>query len=178
EEVDLCLCRTKAHFSQEGKRRILTLDPVDIVFSDLTVTLQTVLTFEEGSGVIRTDRKVLSMSDPTADVAINEYMVACYGTTEYTEDMSSLVLCAEKGGERKEMSYEYKCREYVLPQADKVSCQLPPVETVVSLTCRGREKEGYFKEGYAFSPMFTLGYNGKLKEKEVFTTWLSLEKAN
>lgn len=62
--------------------------------------------------------------------------------------------------------------------ADKVSCKLPPVETLVSMTCEGREKEGYIKEGYAFSPMFTLGYHGKLCEKEVFTTWLKLEKAN
>ena len=41
EEVDLCLCRTKAHFSQEGNTRILTLDPVEIEFADLTVKLQT-----------------------------------------------------------------------------------------------------------------------------------------
>lgn len=97
EEVDLCLCRTKAHFSQEGKDRILTLDPVDIEFADLTVTIQSVITFTEGSSAIKIDRKVLSMSDPDADVTINEYMVGCYGTTEYTEDMSSLTLSIAKG---------------------------------------------------------------------------------
>ena len=46
EEVDLCLCRTKATFSQEGSTRILTLDPVDIEFYDLTVKLQTKIYFE------------------------------------------------------------------------------------------------------------------------------------
>lgn len=178
EEVDLCLCRTKAHFSQKGTDRILTLDPVDIEFSDLTVKLQTVLTFTEGSGSIRIDRNVLGMSDPAAEVTINEYLVACYGTTEYTEDMSSLVLSAEKGEKKTELSYEYKCREYTLTEADRVSCRVPPIETVVSMTCEGRAKEGYYKEGYAFSPMFTLGYNGKLGDKEVFTTWLNLEKAD
>lgn len=178
EEVDLCLCRTKAHFSREGKDRRLTLDPVEIEFSDLTVKLQTVITFTEGSSAIRIDRKVLEMSDPAADVAINEYMVACYGTTEYTEDMTSLVLSAQKDGERQEIAYEYKCRECAIDAADQVSCLVPPIETVVSMTCEGREKEGYIKEGYAFSPMFTLGYNGKLGDKEVFTTWLKLEKAD
>ena len=61
EEVDLCLCRTKAHFSQEGKNRILTLDPVEIAFSDLTVKLQTVITFAEGDSSIRIDRNILEV---------------------------------------------------------------------------------------------------------------------
>lgn len=177
EEVDLCLCRTKAHFSQEGKSRILTLDPVDIEFADCTVTIQTVITFEEGSSDIKIDRKILSMSDPNADITINEYMVGCYGTTEYTEDMSSLTLKLE-GSEPKIIPYEYKCREASLENADLASCVLPPIETKVSMCCEGRDKVGYIKEGYAFSPMFTIGYTGSLKDKEVFTTWLKLEKAN
>lgn len=178
EEVDLCLYRTKAHFSQDGKNRVLTLDPVDIEFADLTVKLQTVMTFIEGTGTIKIERRVLEMSDLTAEVTINEYMVGCYGTTEYTEDMSSLTLAIEKDGEKETLAYEYKCREVSMAAAGKVSCTLPPIDTVVSMNCEGREKEGYFKEGYAFSPMFTIGYNGKLADKEVFTTWLNLEKAN
>ena len=89
EEVDLCLCPTHAHFSQEGKTRILTLDPVTIEFRDLTVKLQTKEYFEEGSSNIKIERNILEMSDPTAEVTLNEYMVACYGTTEYSEDMST-----------------------------------------------------------------------------------------
>lgn len=178
EEVDLCLCRTKAHFSQEGKDRILTLDPVDIEFADTTVKLQTIITFTEGASAIKTERKILSISNPDAEVTIQEYITACYGTTEYTEDMSSLTMSIEKAGSSEEIAYEYKCRELSKEGADRVSCKVPPIETLVSLTCEGREKTGYIKEGYAFSPMFTLGYTGKLCEKEVFTTWLNLEKAD
>ena len=104
--------------------------------------------------------------------------MACYGTTEYSEDMTSLTLEAVKGDGSVTLPYEYKCREVEIADADRVSCTLPPIETKVSLLCEGKEKQGYFKEGYAFSPMFTLGYTGKLQEKEVFTTWLKLEKAN
>ncbi len=178
EEVDLCLCRTKAHFSQEGTDRILTLDPVEIVFVDLTVKLQTVLTFTEASSAIRIDRHILSMSDPDADVTINEYMTACYGTTEYAEDMTGLTLCVEQGESREEIAYAYRCRELSKENADRVSCTLPAIATYVSMTCKGRGQAGYIREGYAFSPMFTLGYTGKLCDKEVFTTWLNLEKAN
>ena len=178
EEVDLCLCKTKAHFSQEGKNRILTLDPVEIKFYDLTVELQTVITFEEGASNIKIDRNILSMSDPNAEVTINEYMVGCYGTTEYTEDMSSLKFAIEADGNVETLDYEYKCREVAKANAASVSCVVPPIETTVEMKAQGRDIEGYFKEGYAFSPMFTLGYKGTLKEKEVFTTWLNLQKAN
>lgn len=178
EEVDLCLCRTKAVFSREGKERRLTLEPVEIEFADLTMKLQTVVAFPEGESRIRITRTVLEMSRPEAEVEIREYMVGCYGTTEYPEDMSSLTLSVEKDGDRRELAYEYKCRELSLPGADRVVCAVPPVGTKVSMTCEGRDKEGYVREGYAFSPMFTLGYTGRLKEKEAFTTWLKLEKAD
>lgn len=178
EEVDLCLCRTKTRFSREGGDRILTLNPVEIEFSDLKLKLETRITFAEGTGVIRYDREIVDISDPSAEVTVNEYMVACYGTTEYPEDMTGLVLGVSKDGERQEISYEYRCREMAVKGADEVSCVIPPVETRVSMTCEGREKEGFCREGYAFSPMFTLGYQGKLREKEVFTTWLKLEKAD
>ena len=175
EEIDLCLCRTKANFSQEGTDRILTLDPVELRFSDgLTVTLQSVLTFCEGSGSIRIDRRILSMSDQNAAVTVREYMVGCYGTTEYTEDMSSLTLSVDE----ETLPYEYKCRELAREGAEEVACVLPPIKTRVFMLANGRNKVGFVKEGYAFSPMFTLGYERNLKDKEVFTTWLNLERAD
>ena len=176
EEVDLCLCRTKAHFSQEGSTRILTLDPVEIEFNELTIKLQTKEYFEEGSGNIKIERTILEMSDPTAEVELNEYMVACYGTTEYPEDMTGITLACE-GTETKTIHYEYKCREEYMDGADAISAVIPAIGTKVSLTA-SENAEGYIKEGYAFSPMFTLGYKKQISDKEVFATWLNLEKAN
>ena len=178
EEVDLALCRTKAHFSQEGRDRILTLDPVEITFSDVNVTIRTVITFSEGDSSIRIDRKVLSVSDPEAEIGIREYMVGCYGTTEYTEDMSSLTLFLARERSVKTIPYEYRCREEKMRNAEQAACVLPPIRTEVSMYCEGRDKVGYIQEGYAFSPMFTIGFTGSLKEKEVFTTWLRLQRAD
>ena len=177
EEVDLCLCPTHAHFSQEGKTRILTLDPVTIEFRDLTVKLQTKEYFEEGSSNIKIERNILEMSDPTAEVTLNEYMVACYGTTEYSEDMSNITLKID-GPEEKEIHYAYKCREEGVVGAKEVSAVIPEIETRVSMTASDETAEGYVKEGYAFSPMFTLGYRKTISDKEVFATWLNLAKAN
>ncbi len=177
EEVDLALCRTKAHFSREGNTRILTLDPVTVEFAGLSVTLQTKEYFEEGSSAVKIGREILSMSDPDAEVVLNEYMVACYGTTEYPEDMTGIVLRCE-GAEEQRIDYAYRCREASLAGADAVSAVIPAIGTRVSLTASDPSAEGYIKEGYAFSPMFTLGYRKKISNKEVFATWLRLERAD
>lgn len=178
EEADLCLSPSHAVFSQEGNTRILTLDPVDIEFTDLKLKLRTRIFFEEGTSAIRIERSIMEMSDPLAVVGLDEYMVACYGTTEYTEDMSGITLSATKGGDTVSVSYEYKCREKHLPGADCVSALVPQIGTKVSMRCGHHSATGYFIEGYAFSPMFTLGYTAQIRDKEVITTWLSLEKAD
>lgn len=177
EEVDLCLCRTKAVFSQEENVRILTLNPVEIEFDDLTVTIQTRLLFEEGSSSIKTERIILNMSKPEADIELDEYLVGCYGTTEYPEDMSHITLRCTNFEETKEIEYAYRCREEELTQVSCVEAVIPDIVTKISITTDKKEVVGYIKEGYAFSPMFTLGYKTKIKEKEVFTSWLRLEKA-
>ena len=178
EEADLCLSPSHAVFSQEGNTRILTLDPVDIEFTDLKLKLRTRIFFEEGTSAIRIERSIMEMSDPLAVVGLDEYMVACYGTTEYTEDMSGIMLSATKGGDTVSVSYEYKCREKHLPGADCVSALVPQIGTKVSMRCDHHSATGYFVEGYAFSPMFTLGYTAQIRDKEVITTWLSLEKVD
>ncbi|MDY2884110.1 MAG: hypothetical protein SOT84_00290, partial [Bariatricus sp.] len=67
--------------------------------------------------------------------------------------------------------------EESLADAKAVAAVVPAIETKVSMTQTGGA-EGYIREGYAFSPMFTLGYKKKVSDKEVFATWLNLEKAN
>ena len=118
------------------------------------------------------------MSNPDAEVDINEYMVACYGTTEYAEDMTNVTLTVTDGSVDKSIAYAYKCREEAMKGAKSAYAVIPEIETKVSLLCENGEANGYIKEGYAFSPMFTLGYTATLKDKEAFATWLKLEKAN
>lgn len=177
EEIDLCQCRTHAAFEESDGERRLVLAPVDLEFYDLTVKLQTIVAFPEGGGDIRIERHILEMSKPDAEVTINEYVVACYGITEYPEDMTVITLDAKKDGVSNELKYAYKCRECSVEGADEVSALIPPIHTKVSMTC-DNAATGYYREGYAFSPMFTLGYTSTIKNKEVFSTWLKVEKAN
>ena len=90
--------------------------------------------------------------------------------------MTSVRLYACKDGADNRLDYAYKCRECAVPGAENVAAVIPPIKTRVSIEAAGRDAVGYYKEGYAFSPMFTLGYTGTLKDKEVFTTWLKLAR--
>ena len=101
-------------------------------------------------------------------------MVGCYGTTEYPEDMTGILLKSDD----KEISYEYKCREAHTEGGKEAVAVIPAIDTKVSLTTDSKSADVYVKEGYAFSPMFTLGCSTNVGEKEVLTTWLNLEKAN
>ena len=181
EEVDLCLCPTHSHFSEEvidGKKtRILTLDPVEIQFNGVSVKLQTKEYFEEGASNIKIERNILEISDPSAEIYLDEYITACYGTTEYPEDMTGITLSAVGGQTPAEINYEYRCRDAKDMGAAEVSAVIPQIQTKVSLT-PSAEAEGYIEEGYAFSPMFKLGYKKQISDKEVFATWLNLAKAN
>lgn len=178
EEVDLCLCRTQASFSQNGKERILTLNPVEVEFKNLTIKLVSKFIFKEDSGEIVVSRKIIESSHPLAKVQINEYMTACYGTTEYPEKMYGITLRAVSENDIKEISYEYKCRENCLDNIKFVEAIVPQVNTKITMKpieCGGK---GYIKEGYAFSPMYTLGILGEISLGEGLATCLKLEKEN
>ena len=177
EEADLCLCRTKAKFTDEGNARVLTLDPVELRLKDVTARVQTIYRFAEGSSKIEVRREVLAVSKPGAKLRFSEYVTACYGTTEYPEDMTSVVLSLEAPGRTVTIDYAYQCREAALDGATKASALVPPIQTKLSVTAQTPAR-GFIREGYAFSPMFTLGMEAEIGEKEALTTWLSLEKAN
>ncbi len=177
QETDMCLCRTKAHFSQEDNKRILTLDSVDIEFDGLSAKIQTVITFEEGSSRIDYRREILDISDENEKLDITEYITACYGTTEYPEDMTEITLTAEGREGTKTIPYAYRNRTEEVTGVKRLHASIPPIETGVSFGCT-EDAEGYITEGYAFSPMFTLGIKRSLGKGEVLNSWLSLQKEN
>lgn len=178
EEVDLCLCRTKAQYSEDGKKHIVKLDPVAIEFSNLSIEVTSTFIFEEGSSKIEIIREINNSSDSDAYVEFNEYMTACYGTTEYPEDMSNITLMVKSEEKIEEIKYSYKCREVELQSVDEVCAIIPEIETKVTVTPDGKDIKGYYREGYAFSPMFTLGLKKELKKGQVMRTWLNLQKEN
>lgn len=177
EEVDLCLCRTKARFTQNGRDRILTLDPVVIEFRDLTIELVSIFTFTEDTGEIKITRRIVKMSKPDAVVHVNEYITACYGTTEYPEDLTGVVLKCTGGSGVKVTPFQYKCREESMADVRKVEAIVPQVGARVTVFPVNDRVDGYYHEGYAFSPMYTLGLTKNLKENEEMITCLKVEKA-
>jgi hypothetical protein len=178
EEVDLCSCRTRATFSEEGDSRIVILEPVDIEFTDLTVSVQSVFRFTEGTGEIEIVRRIVGTSDPQAELTIDEYITACYGTTEYPEDLTGVRLALEGTSGTEAIQYAYECREAEMSGLKLVEAVVPQVDTRLTMRSDADEASGYFREGFAFSPMYTLGIKKTSKGEGELRTWLKLEKAS
>jgi len=178
EEVDLCLCRTKATYAQTEHARVLTLDPVEIRFRDLSIRVVSTFTFPEDSGGIDISRKIVDMSNPGATVLVDEYVTACYGTTEYPENMDGITLRCTGADETKFISYQYACREAAVTDASCVEALVPQIDTRLSIAPIAGRAAGYVREGYAFSPMFTLGLTKRLSNGEEMATCLKLQKAD
>jgi hypothetical protein len=178
EEVDLCACRTRAAFSEAGDTRVVTLDPVEIEFDGLTVRLQSIFRLVEGSGEVEIARRIVGTTDPAAEVTIDEYATACYGTTEYPEDLAGVRLSLSGGDGRTEsIEYAYRCRDAAMEPIASAEAVVPQVDTRVSMRVDG-DAAGYFREGMAFSPMYTIGISKQIRGEGELRTWLKVEKAS
>jgi len=182
--VDLCACRTQATFSEDGDTRILTLDPVDIEFEKFTIGVQSIFRLPEGTGEIEIIRKVVSSTDPNAEVGIDEYITTCYGTTEYPEDLTGVQLTLMGRSGTESIDYAYKCREAVVEGIESAVAVVPQVDTKLSMRSDAADAAdttntaGYFREGMAFSPMYTIGIKKSVRGNGELRTWLKVEKAS
>ena len=177
EQVDLCTCRTQASFSKVGDTRVVTLEPVTLDFADFNVRVQTIFRMTEGSGEIEIVRRVLDSTRPDVELSIDEYVTACYGTTEYPEDLTGVRLSLSGAAGSETIDYAYRCREAELPEVACVEAVVPQVDTRLSLRAEG-QAQGYLREGFSFSPMYTLGIKKTVREKGELRTWLKVEKAS
>jgi hypothetical protein len=59
-EVDLSLCRTLAKHEKIGNKVVITANPVTVNLGDLSVDIESVFTFVEGTGEIIVERKILN----------------------------------------------------------------------------------------------------------------------
>jgi hypothetical protein len=178
EEVDLCACRTIASFSEEGDTRVVTLEPVSIEFAHFNIQVQSIFRLPEGTGEVEIVRRVVDSTDPDAEITINEYITACYGTTEYPEDLTGVRLVLKGSGKTKSIDYAYRCREAELDEIQTTEALIPPVDTRLSMRTDVKDAAGYFREGFAFSPMYTIGIKKIIQRKGELRTWLKVEKAS
>jgi hypothetical protein len=178
EEIDLCTCRTLASYSEDGGTRSVTLDPVEIEFAHFTITVQSIFRFTEGTGEIEIVRRIIGTTNPTAEIAIDEYITACYGTTEYPEDLTGVRLTLNGAAQHDAIEYAYQCREAEVPDIISAEAVIPQVDTRLTMRATTDRATGYYREGFAFSPMYTIGIKHTIQGTGELRTWLKVEKAS
>jgi hypothetical protein len=79
---------------------------------------------------------------------------------------------------RESIEYAYQCREADVPDIVTVEAVIPQVDTRLTMRTDTDHATGYVREGFAFSPMYTLGIKQTFKGKGELRTWLKVEKAS
>lgn len=123
-------------------------------------------------------RRILNTTDPEVEITIDEYLTACYGTTEYSEDLTGVKLTLKGASGTETIDYAYKCREAQVSGIILAEALVPQVDTRLTMRTDTDEATGYFREGFAFSPMYTIGIKSTIKKKGELHTWLKVEKAS
>jgi hypothetical protein len=178
EEVDLSSCRTTATYEEGKGFRKCILRPVTVEFQDLEVQIETAYTFHENTGKIEISRKVVGSSDPSQKVVIDEFLTSCWGTTEYPEDLTGCTLSViGKDGDRNDLSYDYRCRDFKTDNAAAVEAVIPMVQTKVSLTPADDDCTGYYEEGYSFAPNLKIGVYKEIGLDETLVSTFKIEQA-
>jgi hypothetical protein len=131
----------------------------------------------EGSGEVEIIRRILDSTEPDADISIDEYITACYGTTEYPEDLTGIHLHLTGVDASETIEYAYQCREAEVEPVQVAEATIPQVDTLLRMHT-DTTAVGYFREGFSFSPMFTLGMRKIVKAKGELRTWLKVAKAS
>lgn len=169
EETDLCLLRTLAKYDKiDGGVRI-TANPVTVTLAGKDITIQSVFTFMEGTGMVVTERNLLT-DMAGEEVTFTEYFTGGFGTTEYQANMTNLTL----GVDDQSMQFGYLGRK-ITSAGDVAYVNIPDVSTTVQMG--GECDTLQVEEGIAFSPVYHLRLTKTINKGGV-KTWLNLQKAN
>jgi len=170
EETDLCLCRTLAKYEKVDGGVKITANPVTVTLADTDIEIQSVFTFVEGTGEVIAERNVLT-DLKGEEITLTEYITAGYGTTEYQEDLTHVLL----GVDSDNMLYGFKGRKITKTSAKEAYIVVPEIQTRIVMS--GDVSEYEVEEGIAFSPVFRIALRKTFKNGGM-KTCLSLQKAN
>lgn len=169
EETDLCLTRTMATYEKVDGGVKITCNPVTVTLASTDIEIQSVFTFVEGTGEVIAERNILTKLD--SEVTLIEYITAGYGTTEYQDDLTHVLL----GVDEENMLYGFKGRKITHKNAKEAYIVVPEIQTRIVMSGDATEYE--VEEGIAFSPVFRIALRKTFKNGGM-KTCLSLQKAN
>lgn len=100
-------------------------DPVEIQFKKFTIGMRSVFRLTEGTREMLIIRKIVSTTESNAKVTIDEYVTACYGTTEYPDDLMGARLTLKGTFGTESIDYAYRCREAVVKGVEVAEAIVP-----------------------------------------------------
>jgi hypothetical protein len=162
----------------ETNQKVLEMDAIEVSVEDIELTIVSRYIFSN-DGRIQIERNIVQISDPKAEVTLEEYHRGCYGTTTYPEDMRGIELGvkADEHTAANSIVYEYKSRKVEEKQGTEAYAIIPQIQSKVRLLAVDTNSTVRFEEGFLFRPFYTLQVKKQVKQGEGLHTCLSIEKA-
>lgn len=177
ETKDMCDYPTRIERVQTAHNQTeLILQKQRVCFdNNVCVTLETKLTIYR-CGKIMFRRMLTDCNQENAVFQAEEYVKAGYGVTEYPEDLTSVTLQVT-GEKHISTKYQYTGRTYASAEGSSCSAVIPQLNVRLSLeNADGRNCKIYAKDGYLFSPYYTLGITSDIQEGKEMVTCLKVEQ--
>jgi hypothetical protein len=173
EKYDLCRCRTKVvDVQRDAAGTRVKFSPAKIIFKDgLKAGIETTYEFP-GDGRILIHRRLSELSDPQAELRLQEYFKGCYGFTEYPENMHGLRLGVEADTSTS-MEYGYSQRSLCAEPGHAAWVEIPQIQTRVSLESVSA-RSASATDGHLFSPYYTLTLEQTLTVGKEMTSCLKI----
>lgn len=177
-DVDLSDIELKIENISEGNKGFST-KTVNIPFGDNVIVKMRSSWDLSQKGKIFLQREIISVEgSDLQEIEVTEYLKACYGITDYPEDMKGISLSID---DMKDYSMQYNYRRQAIKKnaAVKVEASIPQINTSIGLAVDdNHEWEGSIEEGILFNPYFTLRLKSVLKtgEKSRICLYLKIMK--
>lgn len=171
---DYPTCIEKVNTTEEKTE--LVLQEQRIAFScGVTVTLVSkIYLYRSGKMVI--SRILTESSKQNAVFKLTEYVKAGYGVTEYPEDLRPVTLHVT-GRKSSSIQFGYTSKTLSTEEGKCCSAVIPQISVKLSLeNVDGRACTAIAKDGYLFSPYYTLGISSNTRIGKEILTCLKVEK--
>ncbi len=179
KETDLSLKRTKVTPGVDTNgNKTAYFAPVRYTLNGVEVTMDSIYTFL-GNGEIEIERRVLDVSDDSADIVVTEHHCGCWGTNTYPEDMRNITMTlTDAFGEAQSLDFQYLGRELSCSDPKKLLVTIPELNVDVSMRPLSDNVTGKLTEGWMFRPFYYMNIEKKMKKGEVLKVCLKIHQAD
>lgn len=173
---EYCIALKRTSFEVQGNSEVRIM-PITIKTDGVHVTFDSLIKFD-GMGGMEITRRLLDVSDETAEIHFIEYDRTCFGETQYQGDMRACRMYVENSEDISGMKYCYSSAEVCKQNVRRIGAIYPQIGTEIEMNILSDHTDGKAEDGYLFKPFITLSATRLMKKGEELKVCLKIKQAD